>query len=75
LRQVYFDIVSPLPQAMRLVYDLVGPDRLLLGSDHPWVDPKQILDCLQSLGLPRQDQEKILFQNARHLFWQQERKT
>lgn len=68
LRQVYFDIVSPLPQAMRLVYDLVGPDRLLFASDHPWVDPKQILDCLKSLGLPRADEDKVLFETAHRLF-------
>jgi predicted TIM-barrel fold metal-dependent hydrolase len=43
LRQVFLDVVSPLPQAIRLVNDLVGPDRLIFGSDHPWVDPKLIL--------------------------------
>lgn len=68
LRQVYFDLASPLPQAMRLIYDLVGPDRLLFSSDHPWVDPKLIRECLASLNLPRPDEEKILSQNARQLF-------
>jgi predicted TIM-barrel fold metal-dependent hydrolase len=68
LRQVYFDIISPLPEAMRMVYQMVGPDRLLFGSDHPWVDPKLIIDCLKSLGLSRTDEDKILFQNARSLF-------
>jgi len=68
LRQVYLDIVSPLPQAMRFAYDFMGADRLLYASDHPWVDPKLILDGLRSLSLPRADEEKILGGNARKLF-------
>jgi predicted TIM-barrel fold metal-dependent hydrolase len=43
-------------------------DRLLYASDHPWVDPKLILDGLRSLSLPRADEEKILGGNARKLF-------
>jgi predicted TIM-barrel fold metal-dependent hydrolase len=68
LRQVYLDIVSPLPEAMRLVYDLVGPDRLLFASDHPWVDPRTILGCLKKLGLPQAEENKILHESARELF-------
>jgi len=68
LRQVYLDIVSPLPQAMRLAYDLMGPDRLLFGSDHPWVDPVTILDCLQKAGLPQAAETRVLRDNARRLF-------
>lgn len=68
LRQVWLDIVSPLPQAMRFAYDFMGPDRLLYATDHPWVDPKLIMDGLRSLSLPREDEEKILGGNARKLF-------
>lgn len=68
LKQVWFDIVSPLPLAMRLVYDMMGPDKLLFSSDHPWVDPRIILDALASLKLPAEDEEKIMVGNARRLF-------
>ncbi|NWG12031.1 MAG: amidohydrolase [Acidobacteria bacterium] len=68
LRQVYLDIVSPLPQAMRFAYEFMGADRLLYASDHPWVDPKLILDGLRSLSLPKADEEKILGGNAQKLF-------
>ena len=68
LRQVYFDIVSPLPQAMRLVYDLAGPDRLFFGSDHPWVDPKLIMERPRSVGLQGRVRKRSFSHNARDLF-------
>jgi len=68
LKQVYLDIVSPLPLAIRFACDFMGPDRLVFGSDHPWVDPKLILDTLRKADLPEEDMSKILFDNARRLF-------
>ena len=68
LKQVWFDIVSPLPAAMRFAYDYLGPDRLLYASDHPWVDPGTIRGALESLKLPPADTAKILGGNARRLF-------
>ena len=68
LRQIWFDIVSPLPQAMRFTLDMVGADRLLYSSDHPWVDPGLILGHLQSLKLPAADERRICCDNARRLF-------
>jgi len=68
LKQVTFDIVSPLPAAIRFCYDMFGPERLLFASDHPWVDPGLILDSLRSLKLPAHDESRILHENARRLF-------
>ena len=68
MRQIYFDIVSPLPEAMRFALDFTSADRLLFSSDHPWVDPALIRDCLKGLELKVQDEEKILGGNARRLF-------
>jgi predicted TIM-barrel fold metal-dependent hydrolase len=68
LRQVWLDIVSPHPLAMKFGYDFMGADRLLFSSDHPWVEPKLIRDALESLNLPATDLEKIFTANARRLF-------
>lgn len=68
LRQVYLDVVSPLALAVRLGYDMVGPDRLLFGSDHPWVDPALIVETVKSVGLPAEDERKIFRENAKKLF-------
>src|SRR5262245_38221974 len=68
LKQVYFDLVSPLPLAMRFAYDFSGPDKLLYASDHPWVDPKLIAEALNSLKLPPEHEQRIFSGNARKLF-------
>ena len=68
LQQVWFDIVSPLPAAMRFCYEMFGADRLLFASDHPWVEPKLIRDGLVGLKLPASDEAKIVGGNARRLF-------
>lgn len=68
LKQVYLDIVSPLPLAIRFAYDFMGPDKLVFASDHPWVDPNLILGCLKELSLPQDVMAKVLFANARRLF-------
>ena len=59
-------VVKPL--AMKFAYDMLGPDRLLFSSDHPWGEPKLILNGLRSLKLPATDEAKILAGNARQLF-------
>jgi len=68
LRSIYMDIVSPLPEAMRFALDFGSADKLLFSSDHPWVQPKEILDPLRSLNLPAAAEAKILSGNARQLF-------
>ena len=68
LRQVWFDIVSPLPEAIRFAHSLLGPERLLYASDYPWVQPDVILRTLEAAQLPPEDQAAILQGNARRLF-------
>ena len=68
LREVWLDIVSPHSLAIKFAYELLGAERLLFASDHPWVEPKLIRDTLASLALPPADVEKIHTLNARKLF-------
>ncbi len=68
LRSIYMDIVSPLPEAMRFALDFSGPDKLLYSSDHPWVQPNEILQPLRSLKLPAGAEAKIFHGNAQTLF-------
>jgi predicted TIM-barrel fold metal-dependent hydrolase len=68
LKSIWLDVVSPLPLAITFAHQFMGPDRLLFSSDHPWVDPSLIVDCVASAGLSVGDQEKIFSGNARALF-------
>ena len=68
LRSIHMDIVSPLPEAIRFALDFSSADKLLSSSDHPWVQPKEILGPLRSLKLPADTETLILRDNARQLF-------
>lgn len=66
--RVYLDTVSPSALALRYAYDFAGPDRLLFGSDHPWVDIALFARLIEQLDIPARDKNKILGDNARALF-------
>jgi predicted TIM-barrel fold metal-dependent hydrolase len=68
LKQVWLDIVSPLPLAIRFAYDFSGPEKLLYASDHPWVEPQLIADALTGLKLPAAHEAQIFGGNAQRLF-------
>ena len=68
LKQIWLDIVSPLPLAMKFAVEFMGADRLLYSSDHPWVEPQLITDTLRSVRLPADDEAKIFRGNAEKLF-------
>src|SRR5579872_481156 len=68
LRQIWLDAVSPWPEAIQYGCDLVGTDRMLYSSDHPWVDPKLIASCIQKMNLPAAEERKIFTGNAQRLF-------
>ena len=80
-RNVYYDTAAgPLlyePDIWRRVCDLVGPDKILFGSDYPLLlypgktkEPgfTMLLDEARQSGLTEEELEKILSANARKLF-------
>lgn len=67
-KNIYLDVVSPSSQAMNYVLDFAGPDRLLFGSDHPWVKMESLLACVEEMDLSEEDKDKILYKNAASLF-------
>jgi predicted TIM-barrel fold metal-dependent hydrolase len=67
-RNVYLDMTSPSVLAMEYAYRSSRPDRLLFGSDHPWVKIKVLKQCILSLDIPDADKALILGENARKLF-------
>jgi len=67
-QRVYLDMVSPSPLAMRFAYDFAGPDQLLFGSDHPWVDINTFIKLIEEMDIPEEDKDKIFGLNAQKLF-------
>jgi predicted TIM-barrel fold metal-dependent hydrolase len=67
-RQVYLDLVSPSAAALRYAVEMMGVERLLFGSDHPWVSIEAMLAVVEELDLAADDRARILSENARGLF-------
>jgi hypothetical protein len=73
-RNVYFDTAaSPYiyrPVIYRLVAEMVGPERVLFGSDYPLLPHSRYVKEMEEAGLPEEWREMILGNNlARLLGW------
>ena len=66
--RVYLDTVSPSLPALRFAFEFAGADRLLFGSDHPWVDIGVFTRLVEELDIPADEKQKIWSGNARELF-------
>lgn len=70
LRRFYYDTITHHPGIMRAVIDLVGADRIVLGSDYNQdMSYEQPVDFVERIpGLSAHEREMILSGNARKLF-------
>lgn len=74
LDNVYVDTAHHLmyvyPGVMEKMVELVGPDHIVYGTDVPLQAPPQMrfaIETIVNLGLPKEEQDKILFGNARKI--------
>ena len=69
VRRFFYDTILYHPAALRYLQDLVGCNRLLLGTDHPFpVDDASPLQTLEVTGCSPDDRLQIGGERARHLF-------
>ena len=67
-RNVYFDTAYVLDEMDKELFlktvEKHGADKILFASDCPWKKPKTLVEALRSMGLSKDDEEKIFYQNA-----------
>jgi aminocarboxymuconate-semialdehyde decarboxylase len=70
MKQFYFDTISHNAEALRFLLSMVGADRVLMATDHPYdMGDDQPIPSVESVaGLSREDREKIMGGNAELLF-------
>jgi uncharacterized protein len=70
-RRVYFDTAaSPYlyrPQIYRLAAEMVGPEKILFGSDYPLLRPTRYLKEMEEANLPEDWRRMILGENLARL--------
>lgn len=68
LKRFYYDTVTHDVRLLRTVVEFAGVEHVLLGSDYPFdMGVKHPAEIVRQLGLPLDDEEKILGGNARQL--------
>lgn len=69
LRRFHYDTVTHDPDLLRQLVAYVGPDHVLLGSDHPFdMGSDRPVEEVRALGLDRDDEALVLGGNAARLF-------
>jgi predicted TIM-barrel fold metal-dependent hydrolase len=46
----------------------IGSDRILFGSDYPWINPAKDIERIRGLNISEDDKKLILGENAAKLF-------
>jgi aminocarboxymuconate-semialdehyde decarboxylase len=68
VRRFHYDTIAYYPETLRFLIDLVGADRVVIGTDYfARMDVEDTAGLVESLNLPAADQELILSGNARRL--------
>lgn len=71
LKQIFFENGSEFYQfAMKCCYDMTGPERILLGTNHPSpiVAFKEAIQSIENLDVPEEDKIMMRYRNAKELF-------
>ncbi len=69
VRRFHYDSLAYYPETLKFMIDLVGADRVVIGTDnYAKMDVDQPNALVQSLGLPASDLDLILRRNAARLF-------
>ena len=65
---VFLDLASPSPRNHEFACRFAAPDRLLFGSDHPWIRLDDALRPLTEADIKADQREQILATNAQRRF-------
>ena len=68
-RRLYFDTVLFEPLALRFLCDMVGAEKVVLGSDYPFgIGDLAPVDIIENTQLTRAERDAILGGNAARIF-------
>jgi aminocarboxymuconate-semialdehyde decarboxylase len=66
LKQLYYDTVTFSPHNLNMLRDMMGSDRMLMGSDYPHLlgSIEKSISSIEALAIPQAEKQKILGGNA-----------
>jgi aminocarboxymuconate-semialdehyde decarboxylase len=67
IKRMYTDTVSPHVPGMKFAIEYFGIDNVMYGTDYPCWDPATALALLAEIEMPKENQEKLFYGNARRI--------
>ena len=66
LKKLYYDTVTFSPYTLNMVRDMIGADRMLMGSDYPHLlgSIDRAVSSIEALNVPAVEKERIFGANA-----------
>jgi aminocarboxymuconate-semialdehyde decarboxylase len=58
---------------MKFAIEYYGADHVFYGTDYPCWNPSTAIELFEAIGLSKEDQQKIFYDNARNFFGLRER--
>lgn len=68
IKRMYTDVVSPHTPGMKFAVEYYGVDHILYGTDYPCWNPSTAMQLFNDIGLSKEDQQKIFYDNAKRFF-------
>ena len=69
LKRFFYDSIMHHPRALRFLIDLVGHERIVMGTDYPFpVDDRAPMEVLEGTGLSSSEVEQMAGRTAKELF-------
>ena len=68
IKRMFTDTVSPHTMGMKFAVEYYGADHIIYGSDYPCWNPSTAMTLFDAIGLSKEDQQKIFYDNARDFF-------
>jgi len=67
-RNIWYDIVSPSVETLGFLKNYVSVDRIMFGTDYPFVAGHVFVDLINKLGYSKDELDKIMWKNANEFF-------
>ncbi len=67
-RNIYVDTVNNFPPAYALAKQLFGTERIMFGTDYPFLDSKNCVTCVANLNFGDEEKTMMFSENARKIF-------
>lgn len=68
LKRFYVDTVNNYPPAYAIAKEIFGSERILFGTDYPFLDSSGGSNCVENLDYSEQEKRRVFSENARKLF-------